>query len=113
MCDSEILLEFILLRRRGYSDLKPRIAHTSQQFWDRCEGTHKRQVLALETLTSPLFQLLAVVALLVSGQEDRNELVSPLAYLASDLVEAHIVAELEQCLLPRQRLQIQRAQKTA
>ena len=45
--------------------------------------------------------------------EDGNEFVSPLAYLASSLFEAHIVAELEQSFLPCDRVEIHRVQKRA
>jgi hypothetical protein len=43
--------------------------------------------------------------LFVSGQEGGNELVSPLAYLASSLFETYIVAELEQGFLPSDRVE--------
>jgi hypothetical protein len=47
-----------------------------------------------------------VIPLFVGGKKDGNELISPFAYLASNMFEAHIVAELEQSFLPCDRVEI-------
>jgi hypothetical protein len=51
--------------------------------------------------------------LLVGGQEDGNEFVTPLAYLAAGLLEAHIVAELDHGFVPGEGMEIHRVQKRA
>jgi hypothetical protein len=56
--------------------------------------------LGLETITAPLLQFLAVVPLLVGGQEDGNELVTALTDLASSLFEAHVVTEFHHRFVP-------------
>ena len=99
------------LRQAGCVEIYPGPA--AQQVGDRREGTHKRQIFSLETFAAPFLHFLAVVSLFVGGQEDGDELVSPLAYLGSSLLEADIVAELEQSFLPCERVEIHRVQKCA
>lgn len=69
--------------------------------------------LRFETLAPPFLKFLAMVPLLVRGQEDWNELVTTLADLAPDLFEADVVSEFDHGLLPGERVKIHRVQKRA
>jgi hypothetical protein len=64
-------------------------------------------------IASPSLQLFAVITLFVGGQEDRNEFVSALANLATDLFETHVVVEVDPRVLPCERVEIDRIQKRA
>jgi hypothetical protein len=110
-CDVEILLEFILLGGGRDGNPESDIAHPPQQVRNCRERSHKRQVLGLETIATPLLQFLTVVSLFAGGEEDGNELVSPLANLTSSLFEAHIVAELDHRFVPGERVKIHGIQK--
>ena len=52
-----------------------------------------------------------MVSLLISGQEDGNDLVSAFANLGSSLLKAYLVAEFEQSLLPCERMEIHEVQQ--
>src|ERR1700676_4086870 len=111
--DVEVLPKLVLLCRRRDCDPKAGITHALEKVRDRRERTHQRQVFRLETIAPPLFQFLAVVPLFVGGQEYGNELVSALADLASSLLEADVVTELDHGFLPCERMQIHRNQQRA
>jgi hypothetical protein len=102
----EVFGELVLLGRGSDGNLESGISHAYQQVGDRREGTHKLQIVGLKTLATPRFQFLAVVSLFVGSQEDRNELVTALPYLTSDLLEADIVAELHHRFVPGERVEI-------
>jgi hypothetical protein len=54
-----------------------------------------------------------MVTLVISRQEDGDKLIASLAYLASRLRKADIVAKFEHRFVPRDRMKIHRVQKRA
>src|SRR4051812_1488533 len=55
---------------------------------------------------APRLHLLPELPLFVGGKEHGNQLVTALSDLASNIFEAHVVAEFSQSVLPRERVQI-------
>ena len=109
--DIEVLRELILLGGGRDGDAEPGIAYAPQQVGDRGEGTHQRQIFALEALAAPFLHLLAVVALRVGREEVRNQLVAAFADLAPRLLEADVVTELHHGFVPGESVEIDRVEK--
>ena len=107
----DFVLLFDVMDGNPNGDPDAGIAHASQKIGDRGEGAHKRQVRRLETLAAPFLHFLAVVPLFVGGQEDWNELVAALSYLASRLLECHVVTELRHRFMPSDGVQIDGVQQ--
>ena len=102
--DIEIDLELALLGGGRDGDLQPGIMHATQQLWHRREWPHQGQVLRFEQLAAPFLHLLTMILLFGLGEEHGNQLVTALTDLATSLFEGHMVAELDQRLLPRARV---------
>ena len=107
------LIELIFLGGRGNGNPESGVGHASQQVGNRRERPHQRQIRRPEALAAPFLKFRAVIPLFVGRKEDRNQLVSSFADLASSLVEAHIMTELEHRLLPCEGVEVHRVQQRA
>jgi hypothetical protein len=90
-------------RWRRWRDQPPAVfAQALEQLAHAWEGLQAGQVLALEQVLAPGFDLFAAGGDHVVGQEDGHELVAALADLTADGLEGDVVAEAAESLQPRQ-----------